>query len=100
MEESSHRMSLLVAWLPYLIIAALLVLSRLPELNIGTMLKSLAIPSDPSLTENLFGSTVTIKPVQPLYLPGTIFIVACLVTIVLHRMSGAAVGRAVKRSPR
>ena len=47
-------------------------------------------------TENLFGSTVTITPVEPLYLPGTIFIVACLFTIVLHRMSGAAIGRAVQ----
>ena len=100
LEESSHRMSLLVAWLPYLIIAALLVLSRLPALHIGKMLKSLAIPSNPSMTENLFGSSVTINPVQPLYLPGTIFIVACLVTIVLHRMNRGAVQRAVKRSTR
>lgn len=98
LEEPARRMPLWVAWMPYLIIAALLVLSRLPALNIGSMLKTLAIPGDPSLTQNLFGTTVSIKPVEPLYLPGTIFIAACLVTIVLHRMSGAAVGRAVQRS--
>lgn len=100
LEESTRKLSLWQAWLPYLIIAVLLVLSRLPAVQLGVLLKSVAIPSDPTLTENLFGSSVTVKPVQPLYLPGTIFIVACLFTAVLHRMSGAAIGRAVKRSSR
>jgi lactate permease len=93
-------MPLWIAWMPYLLIAALLVASRLPFLGFGSLLKSWTIPGDPALTENLFGSTVTIKPVDLLYLPGTIFLFACLITIGLHRMSGAAVGRAVRRSGR
>jgi lactate permease len=100
LEESARPMSLLVAWLPYLVIATLLVLSRLPAVELGTLLKSFKVPGDSGLMANLFGSSVSVKPVEPLYLPGTIFIVACLATVVLHRMSGAAVGRAARRSIR
>jgi lactate permease len=98
LEESRKPMSLLVAWLPYLIIAALLVVSRLPALEIGAWLKSLTIPGDATTTANLFGSTVSIKPVEPLYLPGTIFIVVSLVTFALHRMTREAMVQAVGRS--
>ena len=98
LEESKRSLPLWLAWTPYLIIASLLVISRLPALPIGQLLKSLKIPGDPAIAQGLFGSTVNIKPVEPLYLPGTIFIVACLATIVLHRMSGPAIGRAVRRS--
>ena len=96
--EASPNLSLWKAWFPYLVIALLLVATRLPALQLGPLLKSVAFPVDPATTQNLFGTPVTIKPVQPLYLPGTVFLVACLVTVVLHRMSRAAVGRAVKRS--
>lgn len=98
LEEPRQQMSLLVAWMPYLIIAGLLVASRLPALNLGTMLKAVAIPGDPAVTKNVFGSTVDISPVQPLYLPGTVFIVATLITVLLHRMSLQAFGTAIKRS--
>jgi lactate permease len=67
---------------------------------VGELLKSVSIPSDPESIKNLFGTNVSISPVQMLYLPGSIFIVACLFAAVLHRMSGAAMGRAVKRSSR
>lgn len=93
-------LSLWKAWFPYLVIAILLVATRLPVLQLGPLLKEISIPWDSSTTEHLFGTTVTIKPVQPLYLPGSVFLVASLVTVVLHRMSRAAVGRAVTRSAR
>jgi len=96
--EAPRNLSLWKAWFPYLVIAVLLVVTRLPALQLGPLLKSVALPLDPASTQNLFGTPVTINPVQPLYLPGTVFLVACLVTVVLHRMSRAAVGRAVKRS--
>ena len=98
--EAKKNLPLWKAWLPYFVIAMLLVASRLPALNFGMWLKSFALPMDPATTQNLFGTPVTIKPVQPLYLPGSVFLVACLLTVVLHRMSYEAVGRAVKRSCR
>ena len=79
-------------------IAVLLVVTRLPALQLGKLIKKVAIPWDAALTQNLFGTPVDIAPVQPLYLPGTVFLIASLVTVVLHRMSREAVGQAVKRS--
>jgi lactate permease len=98
--EPPANLPLWKAWFPYLVIALLLVATRLPVLHLGQLIKMVALPWDSTLTQNLFGTPVTIKPVQPLYLPGTVFLVASLVTVVLHRMSRAAVGRAVKRSSR
>jgi len=98
--EPPANLPLWKAWFPYLVIALLLVATRLPVLHLGQLIKMVALPWDSTLTQNLFGTPVTISPVKPLYLPGTVFLVASLVTVVLHRMSRAAVGRAVRRSSR
>lgn len=97
LEEPTKPIPLWLAWLPYVMIAGLLVISRVVP-DVTELLKSAVIPADPDLTKNVFGSSVTIKPVAPLYLPGTIFIAVCAITAILHRMSLAAVGRAVTRS--
>jgi lactate permease len=98
LEESVRDLPLWKAWLPYLLIAGLLVLSRLPSLVVGDMLKSVAIPMDATQTKNLFNTGVDISPVQPLYLPGSIFIAVSLFTMVFHRMNQQAISRAVGRS--
>jgi lactate permease len=100
LDESSKSISLAKAWLPYLVIAGLLIASRLPSLGLGQWLKSFTIPTDPSIFQNVFGSNVTINAVSPLYLPGTIFILVCIMTAILHRMSLPAIGRSVARSGR
>lgn len=99
LEEPTRQMSLSMAWLPYVLIAGLLVITRVMP-SVGDLLKSAAIPMDPTVVENVFGSNVTIKPVAPLYLPGSIFIAVCIITAVLHRMTFPAIGRAVTRSGR
>ncbi len=99
-DPPAHNMSLLTAWFPYLLIASLLVLSRLPVVGLGDWLKSFAIPADPDATASLFGSVVSIQPIQPLYLPGSVFVLVCLITAVLHRMQGPAIARALSRSIR
>ncbi len=99
-EVSKQHLSLFKAWLPYLVIAVLLVASRLPALGFGELLKSFAIPADPTTTKNIFGTSVSISQVQPLYLPGTIFIFASLFAAVLHRMSKKSLQRAVSQSGR
>ena len=92
LEEPAQRMPLWKAWSPYLLVAVLLVVSRLPELGIKQILRSFSPGSD-----SILGTSVNYS-VQPFYLPGTIFIVVCLVTVVLHGMSKIAVGRALKQS--
>ena len=100
LKDAKHKLSGAQAWLPYLLIAILLVLTRLPSLPLGQWLKSFTIPLDPASTEGLFGSVVSIKPVEPLYLPGALFVLVCLITVPLHRMSRRAAIVATKRSMR
>jgi lactate permease len=99
-------MGLLKAWMPYLLVAGLLVLSRLRELpfieswfgpgikSLGAILRSWAL-----VWPDIFGAGITAR-VEPLYLPGTIFIIVACTTYVLHRMDGRAFGRAWKSSGR
>ena len=103
-EEGEHpEMSAGKAWVPYLILAILLVLSRLrelpfsdahPELWFGNFLRSFSIE-----WAEIFGTTVT-ATTTPLYLPGTLLIAVVGITAVLHRMSGPALGKAFVDSTR
>ena len=75
-------MSLLRAWSPYLFVAGLLVLTRLRAINMEAFLRSdhwLITWSWPEI----FGSDISAS-FQPLWSPGTIFIVVSLITILLH----------------
>ena len=82
--DPDHRMSLLKAWSPYLFVAGLLVLSRLPQVGMEPLLRS----SNPFITwswPQIFGSDISAS-FQPLWSPGTIFIIVSLLTILLHGM--------------
>ena len=87
-EGEPPEMSAGKAWVPYLLLAVLLVLSRLPSLPFGNLLRSFSIE-----WAEIFGTSVT-AVTTPLYLPGTLLIVVVGITAILHRMSGAALGRA------
>ena len=88
-DEGEHpEMSAGKAWVPYLILAVLLVLSRLPSLPLGAALRSFSIQ-----WPEIFGTSVS-AVTTPLYLPGTILIAVVGITAVLHRMSGAALKNA------
>jgi lactate permease len=77
-----------MAWLPYLLLALLLVLSRLPSLPFQEALRSFSIE-----WPEIFGTTVSAST-TPLYLPGTILILVVAITAFLHRMSGTALKNA------
>ena len=77
--ERAH-MSSPKAWAPYLILAFFLILSRLPSLPVGTVLRSLRL----EWTE-ILGTSIT-AGTTPLYLPGTIMIVVVIITAFMHRM--------------
>jgi len=86
-ETSPRQVSIFTAWIPYVIVAALLVLTRqtsLPgsEISPAGIVKSIQIP-----IENIFGTKIS-HNVHPLHSPGTLFIVASLATWGLHRISG------------
>ncbi|MGB7345532.1 MAG: L-lactate permease, partial [Pirellulaceae bacterium] len=100
LESPERPMSIWKAWLPYGMIAVLLVATRLPVLKVGEWLKSFKIPLDAVTTAEVYGSSVSISPVEILYLPGSVFILVCVCTFFWHRMSGAAMRRAVGRSSR
>jgi lactate permease len=81
-----------LAWVPYLVVAALLVLTRLPQLPFGGALKSfkLAWP-------NIFGTDVS-AATTPFYLPATMLLIAVAAAFFLHRMPGAAMKQALRDS--
>ncbi|MCA9123304.1 MAG: L-lactate permease [Planctomycetaceae bacterium] len=97
-DSSSPRssMSLLTAWSPYVLVAGLLVATRIPALGIKAMLTSSAASIE---WADIFGTGIDSK-VQPLYLPGTIFIVVSILTFTLHRMKSSDFGVAWRRSGR
>ena len=88
--EFQSQMSQFKAWLPYLLIGLILVVTRIPQLGLKGLLTGVSI----SFT-NILGYEHINNSVQPLYLPGTIpFIFVALLTIGLHKMNGKAVASA------
>ncbi|MDJ0690242.1 MAG: L-lactate permease [Xenococcaceae cyanobacterium MO_188.B32] len=80
--------NLFKAWLPYVLVGLFLVVSRLPFLPFQALLKALEF----NLTDVL-GTEIGIDS-QPLYLPGTIFILVVIVTYFFHRVEMKALKQA------
>jgi lactate permease len=74
-------MSLVKAWMPYVVVAALLLSSRLVD-PLRIFLQGWVVS-----WPEIFGTSITAS-FQPLYLPGTLFIVTSLITMALHRIPG------------
>ena len=72
-------MSLTKAWIPYVLVAVILVLTRVSD-EAKAFVKSWVIPFKDILGEGL-GYTIT-----PLYLPGGILVLVVLLTYFLHKM--------------
>ena len=79
-DTHSQDMSLGVAWLPYILVAALLVVTRV----IGPVQEFLAT-TGVLVWSNILGTPFS-EGVEMLYLPGTIFVVVAVVTYLLHGM--------------
>lgn len=86
--------SLVMAWVPYLLVSVLLVVTRLPRLPVQQWLRGRSIAFT-----NLLGTDLSVT-VEPLYLPGTVFVVVALAAWWLYRMPWSACGAAVARSSR
>ncbi|WP_313432477.1 L-lactate permease [Siminovitchia terrae] len=95
LKDIAHKngsMSMIRAWLPYVLVALLLVLTRLKSLPFLEWTQSWTIAF-----ENMFDSGITAS-FQPLYSPGTIFIVVSVITFFLHGMTRSAYKRAWAQS--
>ena len=81
--KDEKQISMTLAWTPYILVAAILVASRVfPEFK--GLLKSVSIG-----TTNILGETGINGAIQPLYLPGGILLFVCLLTLFLHKMRPA-----------
>lgn len=88
------RMSQFSAWLPYLLIAVLLVLTRISTLPFKGWVTSWVI-SFP----NILGYDTVNFAMKPLYLPGVVpFMLVAVITVFLHKMPAKKVARAWKDS--
>ncbi len=96
-EPKASKMSLFKAWLPYVLIAALLVITRIPALGIKAFLQkewfTLKIP-------NVLGVEGTSYSLKWAYLPGVFFILIALATIFIHKMNKKEVKTAWRDSIR
>lgn len=81
-------MSLIRAWIPYVLIALILIATRIPALGLKQMLQEGIFVIK---TADLFGVANTAFTLKWAYIPGTVFILIAAVTIFLHKMSGEEV---------
>jgi lactate permease len=88
-EESRKSMSEWLAWIPYLLVALVLLITRWPGLGLVPLLQSYSLD-----IERILGQELSFS-LRYLYLPGVVpFIPVALVTVVLHRMDRSAVADA------
>ncbi|MFC5712466.1 L-lactate permease [Thalassorhabdus alkalitolerans] len=80
-------MSMIKAWIPYVLVAAILAMTRLVE-SVTQFLTAQEITF-----ANMFGTDVS-ETVEVLYSPGSVFIAVSLLVIFLHRMKMEEVKRA------
>ncbi|MDH0027377.1 L-lactate permease [Aeromonas caviae] len=93
-EAAGRPMSLMLAWLPYVALALLLVASRVsPEFKANLLSVSLAFT-------DLLGEKGVSASIEPLYLPGGLLVLCALLATWLQSRSLAPFGRALGESSR
>lgn len=93
-EAAGRPMSLLLAWLPYVALALLLVASRVsPEFKASLLSVSLAFT-------DLLGEKGVSASIEPLYLPGGLLVLCALLATLIQARALAPLGRAVSESSR
>ena len=88
--EFKPHMSQFKAWLPYILIGAILVVTRIPELGLKAVLAAQKLPFT-----DILGYKGVSASIDYLYLPGTIpFVLVAILTIAIHGMKGESVKQA------
>jgi lactate permease len=93
-DADPDRMHVFRAWLPYLFVAGLLVFTRLdnPSFDVKAWVTAWNVQ-----WPEIFGTTISAS-VQPLYLPGSVFVTVALITILLHKLEFSEFVGAVRDS--
>ena len=91
-ELTARPMGSFRAWLPYLLVGVILVISRVFP-AVTALFKSISFGAN-----DLLGEAGISAGVQPLYLPGGILVMVVLMTFFLHRMQLRDLGNAAKES--
>jgi len=78
-----RKISLGMAWTPYVLVALILVISRVFA-PVSGFLKSVSFGA-----KDILGEAGMSASIQPLYLPGGILLFVCILTLFLHRMKPA-----------
>ena len=82
---AESKMSILKAWTPYLMIAAILVITRIPQLGIKGLLTS--GPPCVIKINNILGFENLDWSLKWAYLPGTFFVIVAILTNFMHKMN-------------
>lgn len=90
-DVAGKKMSIWLAWTPYVIVAALLVLSR----TIDPITEFLTTGWRVVTVDDIFGTGIA-QALQMVYLPGFLFILTCLITYAIHRMRPADIAASWK----
>ncbi len=89
-EDEGVKMSLVRAWIPYVLIAIILVVTRIDALGVKAILSGMAIN-----VKDILGVSGASYAFKPLWLPGIIpFMLVAILTIPIHKMSAKAVKEA------
>ncbi len=82
--QKDSKMSILKAWIPYLLIAVILVITRIPRLGI----KGILTGGAPFVikVDNLLGFENLDWSLKWAYLPGTFFVIVSLITNIIYKM--------------
>ena len=81
-KREAASMSSFKAWLPYLLIAIILTITRIPAFGLTPAIQSLKL-----VIPNLLGVPGVTYEMQWAWLPGTVFILVSLLTIPLHQIA-------------
>src|SRR5690606_16663354 len=91
-ELTSKKIPLALAWTPYVLLAIFLVVSRVFP-SVGDALKSITFVAKDIMGEAGIGGDFT-----PLFLPGGLLVIVCVITFFLHRMNGGQFAKAFGES--
>ena len=83
-EVAPSNMSLIKAWLPYLLVALILIITRIHQLGVKEFLTT-NVPFVIKI-DNLFGFENLDWNLKWAYLPGTFFIIVSIITNFIHKM--------------
>ena len=91
-DHATKQIPIVLAWVPYLLLALILVLSRtMPDFKAWLLSVSVGV-------KDILGEAGISGNFQPLYLPGGILVFVCLLTILLHRMNMSDFVKATRES--